>query len=238
MEQADDQAREIAELRDRLSRLSQASLRINESLDFDTVLQGVLDSACSLTGARYGVITLLNESGRIQDFLYSGLTPEESRRFAEFPNGMLFFEYLSSISEPLRLRDFHSYVRGVGLPEFHPPMAVSTPLPFLAAPIRHLGESVGAFYVGEKELEFTPEDEETLVMFASQTALVIANARRHRDEQRARADLETLIDTSPVGVLVFDAKTGGVRRRSTGRRGGSSATCARPAARRSSCSKC
>ena len=50
MEQADDQAREIAELRDRLSRLSQASLRINESLDFDTVLQGVLDSACSLTG--------------------------------------------------------------------------------------------------------------------------------------------------------------------------------------------
>ena len=81
---------------------------------------------------------------------------------------MLFFEYLSSISEPLRLRDFHSYVRELGLPEFHPPMAVSSPLPFLATPIRHLGESVGAFYVGEKELEFTPEDEETLVMFASQ----------------------------------------------------------------------
>ena len=211
MEQADDQAREIAELRDRLSRLSQASLRINESLDFDTVLQGVLDSACSLTGARYGVITLLNESGRIQDFLYSGLTPEESRRFAEFPNGMLFFEYLSSISEPLRLRDFHSYVRELGLPEFHPPMTVSSPLSFLAAPIRHLGESVGAFYVGEKELEFTPEDEETLVMFASQAALVIANARRHRDEQRARADLETLVNTTPVGVMVFDAGTGEVR---------------------------
>ena len=211
MEQADDQAREIAELRDRLSRLSQASLRINESLDFDTVLQGVLDSACSLTGARYGVITLLSESGRIQDFLYSGLTPEESRRFAEFPNGMLFFEYLSSISEPLRLRDFHSYVRELGLPEFHPPMAVSSPLPFLAAPIRHLGESVGAFYVGEKELEFTPEDEETLVMFASQAALVIANARRHREEQRTRADLETLVNTTPVGVMVFDAGSGEVR---------------------------
>ena len=211
MEQADDQAREIAELRDRLSRLSQASLRINESLDFDTVLQGVLDSACSLTGARYGVITLLDGSGKVQDFLYSGLTPEESRRFADFPNGMLFFEYLSSIGEPLRLRDFHSYVRELGLPEFHPPMAVSSPLPFLAAPIRHLGESVGAFYVGEKELEFTPEDEETLVMFASQAALVIANARRHRDEQRTRADLETLVNTTPVGVMVFDAGVGEVR---------------------------
>ena len=210
MEQADDQAREIAELRDRLSRLSQASLRINESLDFDTVLHGVLDSACSLTGARYGVITLLEDSGQVQDFVTSGLTPEEHRRFTDLPEGMMFFQYLSNIQEPLRLRDFHSHIRALGLPEFQPPMAVSTPLPFLAAPIRHLGESVGAFYVGEKDVEFTPEDEETLVMFASQAALVIANVRRHRDEQRARADLETLIDTSPVGVLVFDAKTGGV----------------------------
>ena len=211
MKDARELERENAALRDRLSRLSQASLRINESLDFDTVLQRVLDSACSLTGARYGVITLLNESGRIQDFLYSGLTPEESRQFAEFPNGMLFFEYLSSIGEPLRLRDFHSYVRELGLPEFHPPMAVSSPLPFLAAPIRHLGESVGAFYVGDKELEFTPEDEETLVMFASQAALVIANARRHREEQRTRTDLEALVNTTPVGVLVLDASTGEVR---------------------------
>ncbi len=210
MKDAGELERENEALRDRLSRLSQASLRINESLDFDTVLQRVLDSACSLTGARYGVITLLSESGRIQDFLYSGLTPEESRRFAEFPNGMLFFEYLSSIGEPLRLRDFHSHVRELGLPEFRPPMAVSSPLPFLAAPIRHLGESVGAFYVGEKELEFTPQDEETLVMFASQAALVIANARRHREEQRTRTGLETLVNTTPVGVLVFDAKTGGV----------------------------
>ena len=210
MEQADDQAREIAELRDRLSRLSQASLRINESIDFDTVLQGVLDSACSLTGARYGVITLLDESGQVQDFVTSGLTQEEHRRFTDLPEGMMFFQYLSDIQEPLRLRDFHSHVQSLGLPEFQPPMAVSSPLPFLAAPIRHLGESVGAIYVGEKEREFTPEDEETLVMFASQAALVIANARRHREEQRARADLETLVNTAPVGVLVFDAKTGGV----------------------------
>ena len=38
--------------------------------------------------------------------------------------------------------------------------------------------------------------------------MAIANARRYRDERRARADLETLIDTSPVGVVVFDAATG------------------------------
>ena len=129
-------------------RLSEASLRIRESLDFGTVLQGVLDSVRSLTGARYGVITLLSDAERIQDFLYSGLTAEESRRFTEFPNRMLFFERLSSIGEPLRLRDFHGYARELGLPEFRPPMAVSSPLPFLAAPLHHRGEGVGSIYVG------------------------------------------------------------------------------------------
>ena len=118
--------------------------------NFGTVLQGVLDSARALTGARYGVITLLDDGGRIQDFLYSGLTAEESLQFAEFPDGMLFFERLSGISEPLRLRDFHGYVRALGLPEFQPPMAVSSPLPFLAAPLRHRGEGVGGIYVGRE----------------------------------------------------------------------------------------
>ena len=38
-------------LRTRLSRLSEASLRITESLDLETVLQGVLDSARSMADA-------------------------------------------------------------------------------------------------------------------------------------------------------------------------------------------
>ena len=56
--QDDELRRENQALRERLSALSQASLRINQSLDFDQVLQGVLDSARSLTGARVGVMTL------------------------------------------------------------------------------------------------------------------------------------------------------------------------------------
>ena len=35
-----------------------------------------------------------------------------------------------------------------------------------------------------------------------------AIARTYRAEQRARADLEALIETSPVGVVVFDVGTG------------------------------
>ena len=125
----------------------------------------------------------------------------------------MLFECLKRIPGPLRSKDFNSDAMAAGFPAFRPPM-VSTkcPMAYLAAPILHRGASVGSIYVSEteSELEFTAEDEETLVMFASQAAMVIANARRYRDEQRARADLETVINTSPVGVIVFDAATGDV----------------------------
>ena len=52
--------------------------------------------------------------------------------------------------------------------------------------------------------EFSREGEDTLVMFPSQAAFVIANARRHRVERRTKVKL----DTSPVGVVVFNAVTG------------------------------
>ena len=194
---------EIQALRGRLTRLSEASLRINESLDFDTVLQGVLDSARDLTRSRYGVFILLDDAGQMREFFGSGMTPEQGRKLWAEPDRVRFFDYVGSNQKPLRLRDFPSHARTLGLPEFPPDL-----MSFLTAPIRHQGEHLGTIYLDEKEGEYTQEDEETLVMFASQAAMVIANARRYREEQRARNDLETLINTSPVGVAVFDARTG------------------------------
>ncbi len=210
MKQPDELMRENGDLRQRLSRLSEASLRINESLDFDDVLQGVLDSARSLTGARYGVIVLHGDGGIAEDFLSSGFTEDETNRLWTIPGWPSHFEYLSTIAAPLRVPDLLGYIRSLGLPELRPPVAMGERVSFLSSPVLHLGERVGSIYLAEKErgLEFTQEDEDTLVMFASQAAMVIANASRHRDERRARADLETLIDTSPVGVVVFDAATG------------------------------
>ena len=138
----------------------------------------------------------------------SGLTPEEHRLFVSLPGGPEFFSYLSNLPEPLRLADFSSYTTALGLPKIGPPLGPVGS--FLGAPIRHRGAHVGNFYLSDKQdgHEFTDEDEETLALFASHAAMAISNARRHREEQRARADLETLVDTSPEGVVVFDAKMG------------------------------
>ena len=209
MDHSDRQNREFEALRERLSRLSEASLRINESLDFDTVLQGVLDSARSLTGARYGVMTLFDDEGLVQDFLSSGLTAEESERLWLMPEGLRIFEALTDISEPMRVPDLAEHIRTLGIDGFAIPLPVGV-FRFMAAPMFHRGARVGHIFVGGRDggEEFSRADEETLVMFGSQAALVIANARTHREERRARADLETLVNTSPVGVVVLDAATG------------------------------
>ena len=205
LQEADELRREIATLRDRLSRLSKASLRITEYLDHDAVLQGVIDEARLLTDARYGALLAFGASGSIETLITSGITPEERGRLGDLPKGLGLLQYLNEVEEPLRLANIASHPRSIGFPKGHPTMRT-----FLGTPVRYQGESLGNIYLTEKEggREFTPDDEESLVMFASQAAVVIANARRYTEEHRAKDDLEALVNISPVGVLVFDAKTG------------------------------
>ncbi|MDE0231544.1 MAG: GAF domain-containing protein [bacterium] len=207
MDGPDARDRRIRELEERLSLLSGASLRINESLDYDTVLQEVVDSARALTGSRYAAITALDDLGQLTDFIVSGLTGEEQQGLWDMPEGLGFFEYLSGLEEPLRVSDIDSHLQALHMPPFRPSIPLFS---LLVAPIRHQGAGVGTIYLAHDtgDRVFTREDEETLVLFASQAGMAIANARRHREERRTRADLETLIDTSPVGVVVFDAGTG------------------------------
>ena len=205
MNSSDELRQENAALRERISSLNAAILRISASLDLDTVLNEVVDSARALTGARYGMIATVDEGGAIQEFVASGLSADERRHMADWPHGYQFFEHLRGLPGVLRLADVPAYIRSLGYCE---DLTLSKTLQ--ATPIRHRGVHVGNFFLGEKAggQEFTGEDEEVLVLFASQAATAIANARAHRDEQRARADLEALVDTSPVGVVVFDAKSG------------------------------
>jgi len=205
----DDRDHRIRELEERLARLSEASLRISESLDLDTVLQEVVDSARAMTASRYGAIMVLGEEGEAR-LNFSGVTEDERRGFWEMPEGEAFFAYLCGLRRVLRIPNVAAHLRTLDMPDFALPVPATA---LLVMPIRYQGEGVGMIYVAHEgeNAAFRKEDEETLVMFASQAAMVIANARRHQKEQQTRADLETLIDTSPVGVVVLDAATGAPR---------------------------
>ena len=204
MAQGDDLRSENERLRSRLSRLTEAILRISQDLELETVLQEVVDSARVLTDARYAAITTQDDAGELEDLVFSGLEPGEIEQAVGFPAGPALFQYLSQLKRPLRTRDFVAHVDLAGFPGFSLPIGA-----FLSAQIRDRGNQVGNIYIGKQQLgpDFTLEDEETLEMFAAQVGAAITNARRYGDEQRAKADQTALVNTSPVGVLVVDAKT-------------------------------
>ena len=205
MNRHDDPDRQMKVLRKRLSDLSAAILRISTSLELDTVLQEAVDSARALTGARYGGIATVDESGAPDDFVTSGITAEEKWKMVNWePDGLRLFEHLRGLREPLRLTDLPGYVRSLG---YSSDFVLGTS--YLGAPMLNRGAHVGNFFVSDKEDReaFTDEDEEVLQMFAAQAAAAIDNARTHDQERRARADLEAVVETSPVGVVVYDVRT-------------------------------
>ena len=191
--------------------MSEVSRRVTRSLDLDTVLQEIVDGARSLADARYGAVGMFDDSGHVRKIIRSGITSDEPRQSGNSPEESGLLRYVSEIREPLRLPDFARYSKSGGFPGIHPSMR-----PSLGAPVRYNDEPVGNIFLMEKEGggEFSQEDEETLVMFASQAAIAVGNALRSQEERRAMDELETerrrleaLVESSPVGVMVVDAAT-------------------------------
>ncbi len=197
--------REIEALRERIAALSNAILRVNASLDVDTVLHEIAESACALTGARIAVIVTIDETRALEHVVRFGFSPEETQQMMEWSDGLRIFDVLRDVPSYQRVNDMPAYIASLGFNTDN--VFIRT---FLGGPMHHRGVQVGSFFLGEKQTgpEFTDGDEEVLTLFAAQAASAVANARTHRDEQGARADLEALIETSPVGVVVFDARSG------------------------------
>ena len=203
MNEPEETVRGLQAPRERDATLRAIVLRIGASLDLDTVLREVVDGARALTGARYGVITTVDGDGQPRDFVTSGFSPDEHRAMEAWPDGLRLFGQLRELPATLRLPDLDAWIRSLGCSPF--PVSSGA---FQATPMRHRGTAAGGLFLGGKEGGFTDADEEMLVLFAQQAAAAVANARAHREEQRARADLEALVETCPVGVAVFDAASG------------------------------
>ena len=124
------------------------------------------------------------------------------------PRGLGFFEYLSGLTAPLRVANITGLPQRAGNGGIRARRCRPPPCWWRRSATWEWAWAPSTWRTRRRAREFSQDDEETLVMFASQAALVIANARRYREERRARNDLETLVNTSPVGVAVFDAATG------------------------------
>ena len=175
--------------------------RMNANLDPDAVLRQAADGARELIGARYGVIVTTDGSGAPENLIASGLTTEEVQRLLDWqPEGLRLFKHLNGLGGPFRTTDWPGHVGSLGF-DTHAILGTT----FLGAPIGYGGLPLGYFFLADKEDggAFGEQCEEMLTLLASLAGNAIANARMHRNEHLVRAELDTVLDTQPAGVILL-----------------------------------
>jgi signal transduction histidine kinase len=188
----------------RLRALLEAGIALSSELSLDALLQRIVETAASLTGARYAALGVIDESGtELERFLTTGVDEETHRAIGDLPRGRGILGVLIRDAKPLRLHDLSRDPRSVGFPPNHPAMQT-----FLGVPILLRGVAYGNLYLTEKAGGdgFTEQDEELVTLLASQAAVAIENARLYESATRWSRQLESLHEV--VRSLAGEADVG------------------------------
>ncbi len=177
----------IARLQGRLIRsnnellaLHAAASDIYGELSLEAILQKVVEQSRQLIGTRYGALSVVDERGRIQNFMTTGIEPHLRARIGDPPIGRGLLGVPLHDGRSLRLREITQDPRSVGFPPEHPVLHS-----LLAVPIVCKGPFRGNLYLSEKN-EGTPfgtEDEESLSRFAVAASIAIDSAYLHHQLQ-------------------------------------------------------
>ncbi|HEV8240145.1 MAG TPA: GAF domain-containing sensor histidine kinase [Thermoanaerobaculia bacterium] len=172
-----------------LLELHSAALVISADLSLETVLQTIVDRACTLLGTRYGAISVVDQAGGITSFVTAGIDEELRLRIGDPPHGRGVLGVPLHEGQRLRLDDISKDPRSVGFPPGHPPMHSLLAVPVICRVPHH-----GNLYLSEKEDGggFTADDEAVLVRFADQAAIAIDNAYLYNQVRELGAARERL----------------------------------------------
>jgi signal transduction histidine kinase len=160
-----------------LRRLLDAVLMIEADVELADLLHHFVEEACSLVGARYGALGVLNESRTgLEEFLTVGLSESAEAQIGTRPTGRGVLGLLITDPEPLRLSDLAAHPDSYGVPAHHPPMKS-----FLGVPVRARNEVYGNLYLTDKvgASEFSEEDEFLAEALALAAGIAIENNRLH-----------------------------------------------------------
>ena len=157
--------------------LHAAGLDVASELALDSVLKKVVDQARLLVGAKYGAVSVIDDQGRIQSFVTSGISHEQRVAIGPPPVGHGVLGVVLREGQSLNLDDINKHSRSVGFPANHPHMKT-----LLAVPITCKGPFLGNLYLSDREHSdagFNEDDKQTLERFAVQAAIAIDNAHLH-----------------------------------------------------------
>ncbi|HTP01359.1 MAG TPA: GAF domain-containing protein [Anaerolineales bacterium] len=190
------------QLQERLIALHRASLELMRDVSVEQLLQRIASTACEQAGARYAAVGVLDDQGKLKQFITVGMSPEEISVIAHPPVGKGLIGALMHAKEPIRVPVIQEDARSSGFPRNHPRMTS-----FLGVPIRTGDIQLGQIYLADKidQAGFTADDEMIIQMLAGYAAAAIQNARtleqmRARDAvlTRRSEDLALLNDIASV----------------------------------------
>jgi len=181
----------MAEARDRKDMLLEAGLTLASELSLPIVLQRIVDLAAQVTDARYGALGVIGEGDVLVEFVTTGIGARQRQAIGDLPTGRGVLGLLIHEPRPVRIKNIEDHPQSVGFPANHPPMHS-----FLGAPVQAMGRVFGNIYLAEKRSgdEFTKEDEEALVVLATQAGVAIANASLYEQVRSREAWLNALSD--------------------------------------------
>ena len=172
-------------------------------LDLETLLDLILTTARSITGARYAALGILDRDRReLERFVTQGLSEEAELAIGERPRGRGVLGVLIDEPRPLRIADVNAHPNSFGFPAGHPPMRS-----FLGVPIVIRERAWGNLYLTEKPAgEFTDADERAVVTLGAWAAIAIEHARLLAAAGERQGQLEAAVRrleaTQAVAVAV------------------------------------
>ena len=90
----------------RLQRLLESGIALSSELSLEALLRKVIETAVELTGARYGALGVIDQTGTgLEQFITVGIEPELQAVIGDLPHGRGILGVLIRDRETLRLDD-------------------------------------------------------------------------------------------------------------------------------------
>jgi signal transduction histidine kinase len=164
-----------------MASLDEATRGIAGVLSVDEVLQVIVDRVRDLVRARYAALGIVDEGGRIERFITSGISAAQRARIGPPPVGRGLLGLIIRENRSYRIAEIADHPDSSGFPANHPAMHS-----FLGVPVAVKGHPVGNLYLTDKggSAEFSEQDQRLVETFALHAGIAIENARLHEQVQR------------------------------------------------------
>ncbi len=175
------------ELQDRLLALHRASLELVKDVSLETLLERIASLACEQAGAKFAALGVLDDEGKLKQFITVGMIAEDIKKIPHPPRGLgLIGALMHGDSGNIRIPEIENDPRAVGFPTGHAEMHA-----LLGVPIRIGGRQLGQIYLTEKigDSEFNPDDEKIIEILAAYAGAAIENARLYERLQEHEVTL-------------------------------------------------